>query len=76
MAAAPSAHSAHCDRPVDPPRCNSVGNDIWHFVYIDESVPPTLAALRRTVRRDYDRTYLRARVQRRIVSHRCYRLRR
>ena len=69
MAAAPSAHSAPCDRPVNPPRCNSVGNDIWHFVYIDESVPPALAAaLRRTVRQDYDRTYLRARVQRRITS--------
>jgi hypothetical protein len=58
-----------CDRPVNPPRCNSVGNDIWHFVYIDESVPAALAAaLRRTVRRDYDRTYLRARVQSRITS--------
>jgi hypothetical protein len=58
-----------CDRPVNPPRCTSVGNDMWHFVYIDESVPPVLAAaLRRTARQDYDPTYLRVHVQRRITT--------
>lgn len=58
-----------CNRPVNPPRCTSVGNDIWHYVYVDTSVPASLAAaLRRTVRQDYDRTYLRVRVQHRITS--------
>ena len=42
---------------------------MWHFVFIDRSVPPGLAAaLRRTARQDYDRTYLRVRVQRRITA--------
>ncbi|HEX5579036.1 MAG TPA: hypothetical protein VFY43_05150 [Candidatus Limnocylindria bacterium] len=58
-----------CDEPVNPPRCTSVGNDIWHFIVIDESVPPALAAaVRRAARQDYDPTYLRVRVQRRITS--------
>jgi hypothetical protein len=58
-----------CNRPVNPPRCTSVGNDVWHFIYIDRSVPQALAAaLRRTARQDYDRTYLRVRIQRRITA--------
>ena len=58
-----------CNRPVNPPRCTSVGNDLWHFIVIDASVPPALAAaLRRTARQDYDRTYLRVRIQRRITA--------
>jgi hypothetical protein len=58
-----------CDEPVNPPRCTSIGNDVWHFIYIDASVPPALAAaLRRTARQDYDPTYLRVRVQRRITA--------
>ena len=32
-----------CDRPVNPPRCLSVGDDARHFVYIDPSVPRDLA---------------------------------
>lgn len=32
-----------CDRPVNPPRCLSVGDDVWHYVYIDPSVPSDLA---------------------------------
>jgi hypothetical protein len=58
-----------CNRPVNPPRCTSVGNDVWHFVYIDPSMPPRIAAaLRRTVRRDYDATYLYVRIQPRITA--------
>jgi hypothetical protein len=58
-----------CDRPVNPPRCTSVGNDIWHFVYIDASVPRGLAAsLRRTMAEDYDPTYLRMQVQSSITA--------
>jgi hypothetical protein len=56
-----------CDRPVVPPRCTSVGNDVWHFVYIDRSVPGSLAtAIRRTMREDYGPTYLRMVIQSRI----------
>ena len=58
-----------CDRPVTPPRCASVGNDIWHFVYVDASVPRGVAsALRRTIREDYDPTYLRVRVQSQMTA--------
>jgi hypothetical protein len=58
-----------CDRPVTPPRCTSVGNDIWHFVYFDESVPRGLAsAIRRTMREDYDPTYLHMQVQSQITA--------
>ncbi len=48
-----------CDRPVTPPRCSSVGNDMWHFIYIDPSVPPELAdSLRQAMAQAYDPTYL------------------
>jgi hypothetical protein len=58
-----------CDRPVDPPRCTSVGNDIWHFVYIDESVPRGLAAsIRRSMAQVYDPTHLEMIVQTRITD--------
>jgi hypothetical protein len=57
-----------CDRPVDPPRCVSVGNDIRHYVYIDQSVPAGLAAaIRRTMAQDYEPTHLRMRIQSRIT---------
>lgn len=32
-----------CDRPMMPPRCVSVGDDVRHFVFIDPSVPADLA---------------------------------
>jgi hypothetical protein len=58
-----------CDRPVDPPRCVSVGNDSRHFVYIDRSVPRDLAAaIRRTMAEDYEPTHLRMRVQSRVTA--------
>jgi hypothetical protein len=48
-----------CDRPVNPPRCVSVGDDSRHRVYIDPSVPAELAnALRRTMAEDYGTTTL------------------
>jgi len=45
-----------CDRPVDPPRCVSVGNDRFHYVYIDASVPPDLADSVRHAIAEYDTT--------------------
>lgn len=58
-----------CDRPVDPPRCVSVGNDSQLFVYIDPSVPRDLAAaIRRALAEDYEATHLRMRVQSRITA--------
>lgn len=48
----------NCDRPVEPPRCTSVGNDRWHHVYIDASVPAELAESIRDALRVYDATYL------------------
>lgn len=56
-----------CDRPVNPPRCVSVGNDRWHYVYIDPSVPAALAdAVRRAIS-DYDSTALVVREQERLT---------
>jgi len=44
-----------CDRPVDPPRCTSVGDNLVHFVAFDESLAPELAAaLRASMAEDYD----------------------
>jgi hypothetical protein len=58
-----------CDRPVDPPRCVSVGNDSRHFVFIDASVPSELAAaIQRTMARDYAPTHLLMRVQSNITA--------
>ena len=49
----------NCDRPVNPPRCVSVGDDSRHRVYIDPSVPAELAdAVRRTMAEDYGTTDL------------------
>lgn len=45
-----------CDRPVNPPRCVSVGNDRFHYVYIDASVPPALAESVRHAIAEYDAT--------------------
>ena len=48
-----------CDRPVNPPRCVSVGDDSRHRVYIDPSVPAAIAdAVRRTMAQDYGTTNL------------------
>lgn len=47
-----------CDRPVNPPRCVSVGNDRYHYVYIDPSVPAELAASVRHAIAEYDATEL------------------
>jgi hypothetical protein len=56
-----------CDRPVNPPRCTSVGNDVAHYVYIDASVPRGLAAsIRRSMAQDFEPTDLRMHVQSRI----------
>jgi hypothetical protein len=56
-----------CNRPVVPPRCASVGNDVAHYVYFDASVPAALvAAVRRTMAQDYDPTDLRMHVQARL----------
>jgi hypothetical protein len=49
-----------CDRPVVPPRCTSVGNDVLHFVYFDATLTPELASsLRDTMAEDYGPTDLR-----------------
>jgi hypothetical protein len=48
-----------CDRPVDPPRCTSVGNTRHHFVYFDPSLTDVLAtAFRDTMTEDYEPTAL------------------
>lgn len=44
----------NCDRPVTPPRCTSVGDDVHHRVVFDESLSAGLAAaLRGTMSDDY-----------------------
>jgi hypothetical protein len=44
-----------CDRPVTPPRCTSVGNNLRHYVAFDPSLTPDLAqSLRDSMREDYD----------------------
>lgn len=49
----------NCDRPVTPPRCTSVGDDIRHNVAFDESMTDGLAtALRRAMREAYGQTDL------------------
>jgi hypothetical protein len=48
-----------CDRPVEPPRCTSVGNTRHHFVHFDESLTDELAAaFRATMAEDYEPTVL------------------
>ena len=44
-----------CDRPVSPPRCSSVGNNVIHHVLFDETLTEGLASsLRDTMAEDYD----------------------
>jgi hypothetical protein len=48
-----------CDRPVTPPRCTSVGDDLRHHVAFDASLSDGLAAaLRRTMTDVYGQTRL------------------
>lgn len=48
-----------CDRPVEPPRCTSVGNDFLHYVVFDASLSDGLAeSLRDTMVEDYSPTKL------------------
>lgn len=57
-----------CDRPVDPPRCVSVGNDRWQYIYIHPAVPDELAASVRDAMAEYDATELVVVEQPRITS--------
>ena len=41
-----------CDRPVDPPRCTSVGDDRRHYVHFDASLTPALTDAMRTAMAD------------------------
>ena len=44
-----------CDRPVTPPRCTSVGNNLRHYVTFDPSLTADLASsLRDSMAEDYD----------------------
>jgi hypothetical protein len=48
-----------CDRPVTPPRCTSVADDLRHLIAFDESLTDGLAAsLRDTMAEDYGATQL------------------
>ena len=48
-----------CDRPVEPPRCTSVGDDFLHYVAFDASLTEGLAAsVRDTMAEDYGPTKL------------------
>ena len=59
-----------CDRPVTPPRCASVGNNLKHFVFFDPSLTQDLASsLRDTMAEDYDPTKLVMIEQPEITSH-------
>lgn len=50
---------AACDRPVNPPRCTSVGNNVRHYVAFDASLTPELAdAMRFAMERVYEPTRL------------------
>ena len=49
----------NCNRPVNPPRCTSVGDNPRHLVFFDARLTPELAdALRRTMAEDYGPTKL------------------
>ena len=51
----PIGSFSRCDRPVTPPRCSSVGNNIIHHVLFDETLTDGLASsLRDTMAEDYD----------------------
>jgi hypothetical protein len=59
-----------CDRPVNPPRCTSVGNTRHHFVYFDPSVPEGIAAaFRATMAEDYEPTVLQMYEQLELTSY-------
>lgn len=45
-----------CDRPVDPPRCTSVGDNLIHRVHLDASVTDALAGAVRRAMADYTAT--------------------
>lgn len=48
-----------CDRPVNPPRCTSVGNNVRHYVAFDASLTAELAdAMRFALERVYEPTRL------------------
>jgi hypothetical protein len=48
-----------CDRPVNPPRCTSVGNNVRHYVAFDPSLTAELAeAMRFAMERVYEPTRL------------------
>jgi len=48
-----------CRRPVTPPRCTSMGNNLRHFVSFDDTLTDGLASsLRDTMAEDYDPTDL------------------
>ena len=48
-----------CNRPVTPPRCVSLGDNVRHYVYIDPSVPVDLAnAMRRVLASAYEPSVL------------------
>ena len=50
---------AACDRPVNPPRCTSVGNNVRHYVAFDASLTAELAdAMRFAMERVYEPTRL------------------
>ena len=51
----PIGSFSRCDRPVTPPRCSSVGNNVIHHVLFDETLTDGLASsLRDTMAEDYD----------------------
>jgi hypothetical protein len=53
-----------CDRPVEPPRCRSVGDDFLHYVAFDAALDEGLASsLRDTMAEDYAPTKLHMIVQ-------------
>jgi hypothetical protein len=50
---------AACDRPVTPPRCTSVGNNLRHYVAFDDSLTgPLRDAMRSAMERVYEPTRL------------------
>lgn len=58
-----------CDRPVTPPRCTSVGDNLLHYVAFDESLDPGLAAsVRRAIDEVYEPTRLAMREQDRVTA--------
>jgi hypothetical protein len=47
-----------CDRPVVPPRCTSVGDNLVHRVHLDATITPDLAVAMRGAMEVYDATKL------------------